>query len=470
MKKAIRIITLLLAVAMVCTALTGCGGNGATTSDPQQSTPGEQKIDLGGKAIKVAAWWNPMPREDAATEKEKLQALQYKEAMEKYNFTVEEVVVEQIQVKPQFEAAQMAGDVWADIVTMRAEQADVFAATGALLPMNDLYNFDSADHEYNQQVRDRFTINGKTYAFSYDIYWLDNILIFNKDILDSVGLPYPYEMAANKEWTWDKFEEYVKKCTKRESDGYVVHYGLYGEAETGPVDQYVVAAINKSMLYFEDGKVVNGINDPDYINMVNRARDLFNSEYCLMPAKGTETWRDKPAKFLNGKLAFYSTSMAGGTDSLNEADTDIRWGVVNMPSLKAGEDFHRSSGTINVKVMPAALAKDMAWAKNVAFVYEQIYKNPYAADQREAKVIEELETKLPDPESVEIVKKYQYDYPVTLFGKYVLDDSVFYPNVEVPFQAAMRGENTIGTTVATFEGVLQGLVDDYNSSTNVDIK
>ena len=463
MKKAVRIITLLLAVAMVCTALVGCGGSGNT--DTQQNPDGPKEINLGGKAIKVAAWWNPMPREDAATEKERLQALQYKEAMEKYNFTVEEIVTEQIEVKSKFEAAQMAGDAWADIVTMRAEQADVFAANGSLLAMNDLYNFDSPDNEYNQQVRERFTINGKTYAFSYDIYWLENILIFNKDILDSVGLPYPYELAANKEWTWDKFEEYVKKCTKRESDGYVVHYGVYGSAETGAVDNWVVSAINKSMLYFENGKVVNGINDPEYINMVNRARDLFNSEYSLMPNKGTETWRDKPAKFLNGKVAFYSTSMAGGTDSLNEADTDINWGIVTMPSLKAGEDFHRCSGTINVKVMPAALAKDMEWAKNVAFVYEQIYKSPYAPEEREAKIIEELETKLPDPQSVEIVKKYQYDYPVTLFGKYVLDDSVFYPSVEVPFQEAMRGENTIGNAVGTFKDVLQGLVDDYNNST-----
>ncbi len=458
MKTFARVLTLILAIAMVC-SLVGC--------KPAGNTPGgggEEQISLNGKKVKIAAWFETVPKKDAITEKERLMASQYEEAMAKYNFEFEEIIVNQLDIKTNFEAALMSGDVWADIITMRSEQADVFAAKGNFKDVSGLMSFDSPDFDYNQDVRARYTKNGKTYAWSFDIYWLSSILFYNKDVMDRQGLAYPTKVFNEGNWTWDKFVEYVQKSTIKESDGYVNTYGLYATYETGYVDNYVVSAIGKSMVYFgDDGKVVYGANDNEYQAMANRVRDLFMSEYCYKPAKGTSIWSDMPEKFINGKVAFYPTSMAGGPDALNTADfTD--WGIVPFPVLNKGDEFRTSVGTINVRFMPAALDDD--WAKKVATVYEATFKSPYAEADRAASNKSDVEVKVPDKDSVDLVYKYQYvDIPKqTFFAKYVLDDSVFYHNIEVPFQEAMKGENTIAATIAGSENVFKSLIADYNAT------
>ena len=460
MKRIARIVTLLLAVAMIC-SLVGC-----KPADSSNTNSDDGKIDLGGKTVKIAAWFTSIPKKDAVTEKERLMYQQYEDAMAEYNFKFEDVIVNQVDIKTNFEAALMSGDVWADIITMRAEQADYYAQKGNMKDVSSLMSFDSDEFDYNQTVRERYTIDGKTYAWSYDIYWLQNILFYRKDLMDSAGLAYPTQLANEGKWDWETFEKYVTALTKKESDGYVETYGLYISPETGTVDNFVVSAIGKSMVYFgEDGKVVYGANDPEYQAMANRVRDLMNSGNCYVPAPNVvgTAWSDAPEKFMSGKAAMYASSMAGGPDTLNENEfTD--WGIVNFPSLKTGDPFITSVGTINVRFIPAAV--DDEWAKKVATVYEAVHKSPYAPAERDAANKADIETKVPDKDSIDLVYKYEYaEVPQQIFfAKYVLDDSVFYPNIEKPWQAAMRKENTISATEATFSDVFKGLINDYNNA------
>lgn len=460
MKRIARIATLLLAVAMIC-SLVGCkpSGSGDTPN-------GDGKIDLEGKSVKIAAWFTSIPQKDAVTEKERLMYQQYEDAMAEYNFKFEDVIVNQVDIKTNFEAALMSGDVWADIITMRAEQADYYAKKGNMKDVSSLMSFDSDAFDYNQTVRERYTIDGKTYAWSFDIYWLSNILFYRKDFMDNAGLTYPTQLANEGKWDWETFEKYVTALTKKESDGYVATYGLYMSPETGTTDSYVNSAIGKSMVSFgADGKVVYGANDPEYQAMANRVRDLMNSGNCYVPAPGVvgTAWSDAPEKFMSGKVAMYSTSMAGGPDTLNENEfTD--WGIVNFPSLKAGDPFITTVGTINVRFIPAAV--DDEWAKKVATVYEAVHKSPYTPAERDAANKADIETKVPDKASIDLVYKYEYaEVPEQIFfAKYVLDDNVFYPNIEKPWQAAMRKENTIASTEATFSDVFKGLINDYNAA------
>ncbi len=459
MKRFARVITLLLAVALVC-SLVGCKPAGGNQGG------GSGEINLEGKKVKIAAWFTNIPKADAVTEEERLMYQQYVDAMAKYNFEFEDIIVNQIDMKTNFDASLMSGDTWADIIVMRSEQADVYAKKGSLKDVSQLMHFDSEDFEYNQAIRERYTKDGKTYAWSFDVHWLSNILFYNKDHMDRAGLEYPTKLFNEGKWDWAKFEEYVTKLTKKESDGYVATYGLYMSPETGYIDNFVVSAIGKSMVYLgDDGKAVYGANDPEYQAMANKVRDLMNSGNCYVPSQGMvgSAWSDAPEKFMSGKISMYSSSMAGGPDTLNESEV-TNWGVVPFPAMNAGDEFTRSVGTINVRFIPASVSDD--WAKKVATVYEAVHKSPYASTERAAAKKASIEAKVPDKDSIDLVYKYQYAEPAKsiYFAKYLLDDNVFYPNIEKPWQAAMRKENTIAATEASFVNTFKNLIDTYNAS------
>ncbi|MBQ5810552.1 MAG: hypothetical protein IIW23_03115, partial [Clostridia bacterium] len=61
MKRFARVITLLLAVALVC-SLVGCKPAGGNQGG------GSGEINLEGKKVKIAAWFTNIPKADAVTE------------------------------------------------------------------------------------------------------------------------------------------------------------------------------------------------------------------------------------------------------------------------------------------------------------------------------------------------------------------------------------------------------------------
>ena len=55
-------------------------------------------------------------------------------------------------------------------------------------------------------------------------------MAYNAQVIDKLGLEAPEKLAEKGEWTWDKFEEYAKKCTQdTDGDGKVDMYG-YGNS------------------------------------------------------------------------------------------------------------------------------------------------------------------------------------------------------------------------------------------------
>ena len=230
MKKIARLLALAMAVLMIF-SLAACSGGegttnnggGTTTSNPDGTS--EWVFDMGGKAIKVACWWNPMPREDDSTEKARYQYIQLQDAMKKYNFTVEEIVVDQRDIRTNF---------------------DKLARAGSLLPLQDLFPMDSV--EYNQNIRDRFTINGNTYAFTYYMDNFENCIAFNKDVFDQAGVEYPYTLVEQGKWTWDKFIETIQKTTLKDANGKTKVYGYYASTGLGQAEKFMYTCIGRELI------------------------------------------------------------------------------------------------------------------------------------------------------------------------------------------------------------------------------
>ena len=469
MKKIARLLALAMAVLMIF-SLAACSGGGSTTNNDSETpntdpnAPSEWVFDMGGKAIKVACWWKPMPTENASTEKARYQYIQMQEAMKKYNFTVEEIVVDQREIKPSFEAAQMAGDVWADVTYMRAEQAEKLAKAGSLLPLQDLYPMDSV--EYNQNIRDRFTINGNTYAFTYYMDNFENCIAFNKDVFDQAGVEYPYTLVDQGKWTWDKFIETIQKTTiKDATTGKTQVYGYYASTGLGQAEKFMYTCIGRELSEIDPatGKYVSNAKDPEVLAFMDRVRSLNTmKDYVYLPPSNVTEWQDAPEKFKSGRIAMYNWSMSGGPNALKEMEAD--WGVVPIPVEKEGQAYKLMNTTQNVHVMPAALSKDMDWAKKVAYVYHLIHKDPYTDEERDAKFREEIESQLRDEKSVDIVLKFTNnpEIPVTLHNSTMIGNDSHWSTIDIPAIKALSGEDTVARAFASFADAHAALVADAN--------
>ena len=469
MKKIARILALIMAVAMLF-SLAACGGNsgdtpGGTNNGGENGTDEVRKFDMGGKAIKVACWWAPMPVADASTEEGRLQYFQYDQAKKDYNFTVEEIVVDQRDIRTNFEASLMSGDVWADIIYMRAEQAIKWAQKGNLLDLTNLYPMDSV--EYNQSMRDFFTLDGKTYAFTYYEDNAENLIAFNKNIFDRVGLPYPYELAKNKQWTWDKFVEYVQKATiKDATTGKIDVYGYYAFASLGTAEHFMYTCLGRQFIETDaNGDYVSNVEDAEVLAFMNKVRDLNLMDGVYLPPANVTTWSDAPVKFKSGRIAMYNWSMSGGPGALKDMEDD--WGVVPFPLGKEGQDYKFMNTTQNVQVMPAALASNMEWADQVAYVYHQIYKSPYASDEeRQAARLSSFETQLRDKESAELVMDITDNTPVVLQNSNMIGSDDHWGKIDVPANKAFAGEDTLARAFASFADAHKAIVQQANDEKN----
>lgn len=140
---------------------------------------------------------------------------------------------------------------------------------------------------------------GRVYGFpanvSVDVLW------FNKDIFDRMGIPYP----ENRPWTWEEFLPLAQKLTVREANGRIRHFGLSFDAWVWKFFLYQWGA----NVYSPDGTRCT-LDSPEAIAAVQFLQDLIY-RYRVMPSPADEEamaqeggWGSTSIKFLGaGRIA-----------------------------------------------------------------------------------------------------------------------------------------------------------------------
>ena len=70
---------------------------------------------------------------------------------------------------------------------------------------------------YYPQVLESFAHEGKVYGIPW--VWATNLIFWNKDLFDELGVPYPGTSLDDESWTWDKFVEVAKQLTTKTDAG-----------------------------------------------------------------------------------------------------------------------------------------------------------------------------------------------------------------------------------------------------------
>ncbi len=203
-----------------------------------------------------------------------------------------------------------------------------YASTGVLEPLDSYIEASDYDLEdYWPGLLDSAMYDDMIYGFPRDIGV--EVLYYNKDIFDEVGLEYP-----NEDWTWDDFQSALEQLTVVESSGRVSRYGLGME---GGKYQLWIGENYGQILDDMRNPTTCLMDAPESMEAITFFSDMMNNNYAMRDANLSQAGGDA-AVFQSGQVAMIIQN-ASRISAFNAAGMNYDVAVVPIP-----EGGQRSAG------------------------------------------------------------------------------------------------------------------------------
>lgn len=310
MKK--KLLALVLASVMACTALVGCGGT--TTETKTETTEEAAAKEAAAKEISGEirhAFWD-------VAQQPYLEACiaEFNKIYPDVKITLEPNTWNDYWTK--LEAAATGGSC-ADVFWMNGPNIAKYVQGGVLMPATDLiaeYGLDTAD--YPAGLIDLYNVDGVQYALPKDF---DTIgLWYNKTMFDEAGLEYPTD-----DWTWEDLEAAAEALTK---DGV---YGFAAGMETQTGFYNVICAAGGYILTPEKTSGFDMAETQDGL-----AKWVSFIEKGWSPSQSSLEETNSSTQMLNGQIAM---SFQGSWFLAQVVDSEIKdqLDCVELPSINGNK-------------------------------------------------------------------------------------------------------------------------------------
>lgn len=300
--------------------------NNQQAEEQPQEQAQEEVIDMGGRTIRISAWWDMTPLGDSASSKAELE--QIEAVKEKYNVNIEFVNVPFENYMDKFTTTTLAGEPFADIVMLENKSALPAILKGQLLKIEEFTDADSNINNAQDVVKKNAPLAGDNYSFNRPGN-TGNSLMYNREIFKQLGLPDPKELFNNGEWTWEKFAELAKQATKdTNNDGKNDYWGFSG---WGLDIVRHFAAVNGAKAVDEvAGKEMLG--DPKMVEALEFVNKLYNVDKVIKVKTGNSMEWTETETFKDGDVAMFIAAewMVG--------DLQFDFGIVPIPKGPNGSD------------------------------------------------------------------------------------------------------------------------------------
>ncbi len=334
--------------------------NTGTETDPSGQESKMEEIDLGGRTIKVAAWWDPKPAGNTTGEQARL--AKFTELEEKYNFTFEFLNVPFEEYMNKFTTTTLAGEPFADLAIMELKHALPAVKQGLVLPVSE---FTSATDDINndQRLMRRLpAIGGQEYAFGEPGVQIVG-LYYNRDLVKRLGVQDPQELFAAGQWTWDKFLELAKSATRdTDNDGKLDTFGYAGYA----ADAARHFGVSNGVLLVNDDLTL-GMTDTRMVEALEFTHRLYNVENVVKVKSGNKMDYNENNTIKDGDVL-----MSLNYD-WNVSELTFEIGVVPIPAGPQSDGQHTYANTAqNGWFIP----KGVQDADLIYSIWEQSYDIP----------------------------------------------------------------------------------------------
>lgn len=488
MKKLSKKLMALMLTSTMAMALTACGGGQAQTetsaaeseapAESEATTEGTEEsaeaspeskmaegasheeyepVDLGGRTIKVGVWWDVYISSDYQTldditaaggafdnaETTQMQLDNLREIEKKWNCKIQFVNLGWDGIIESINTSVTAGTPECDIYLTDMQFGLAPALNGYVQKISSYAPADS-DVLNKQNVLRRVDVLGDDDMFFTEASGIPSgamYMAYNASMIESLGLESPEDLAAKGEWTWDKFAEYAKACTRdTDGDGNPDVYG-YGSAWTLTV-QGLEASNNGGITT----STTEGLSSPETTETFEFINKLYNEDKSARPY--TDDWNDDLLAWSSGKVAFTFTQPWILIQEIPNHDFDMR--IVQAPTGPHGDGSITPPAITNNYMIPVGVEDP----ESVYKVFEE-YCNWYDYDTDLRDVWDWFESGFVDEEQVELAtelgNKASSDYWSVIDTEGAVNN-VFYGVV-------VDGDTTVAQGIESNKQILQSELD-----------
>jgi multiple sugar transport system substrate-binding protein len=311
------VLCLLLAAALCCVGLTGCGGAAAEQEAVTLlvKVPPLPMTAAGSDTITNAETW--LEQAGAAF------AAQYQDADVTVKVLSFDYVDEQAAITDSFDTDQATDVLYENVFNMAS-----YIHTGRVVPLDDVIS-DEDRTDISDALWTTCQAEGRTYMYPY--LYMQNILICNRTLLEQCGLgQYLPEGTAIRTWTVEEWETILDTLAARLPTG---TYPMFMYAKNNQGDTHIMALLRMFGCAFFDGDGNFNLETPEGIQALAWVQQGLDRGWYPPHPESLEL-SDCQELFANGQLAFYIYNIANQVlyDDLS------RYAFVNLPG-GAATDF-----------------------------------------------------------------------------------------------------------------------------------
>lgn len=432
-----------------------------TTADVTEAAvdPGFEAVDLGGRVIKIGSFYDFWLDSDFKTiEDVEAAGITYSNATimqkqldnlakvcEKWNCKIEWVNLGWDGIQQSINTSITAGSPECDIYICDLQFALPPALNGYAYDLKEICPENADVLTDNIVFKPYDALGADTFLFS-DVsgypaggYFLG----YNADMLDSLGLERPEELAKKGEWTWDKFAEYMKVCTQdTDGDGNTDIYG-YGSAWNPTVDAF--KASNNGVIAVD---LNEKLSSPEVIETFEFIQKLYVEDKTARPMQ--EKWEDNLYGWSTGKTVFGIVQPWQIDGQKGNYDFELR--IAPMPIGPSGDGSMAPPLVFNTYFISQGI-KDPT---SVYCVFEEL-QNWYNDDIEWRDDPSYLEQMFADED--------QFALAMDITSKAIVDNWAYIDNktwaTATAFNAVVNGEMTAAQAIDSYKQLLQDELDAY---------
>ncbi|MFD1134947.1 extracellular solute-binding protein [Paenibacillus urinalis] len=398
----------------------------------EMSTP-EMDFDLGGRTIKVVAWWDmqiPDNNPDNIQRIENLEALK-----KKHNFEIEYVSIDFGEYQEKVVASLMAGEPLGDIVRLGKDYAiPALTKQDLLWPVDEYIKNDKV---FNQKTtKEYMQYEGKGYGFTEDKSSFINGIFYNRTLMQELGLKPLQEYVDTDEWNWDTFIDVAKQANQdRNNDGKLDTWGL---AQTGLLEPILYS--NEASLTNEDKQNLEDPKTKEALNFLSK----LATEKVGRASEGGD-WTEPATFFRQGNTLMYAGAMYEVEGIMTDMqDYDI--GFLPFPKGPSASAYHSGESRYQALTIP----KSVENPEQLMYIWEKINEIDSIYEYPEQST---LETYLIDEADINNAR-------MVAEGMLVLDHNTFPSLPYWDFDAELKEGVSVSTLIEKYKAPFQAAIDE----------
>lgn len=352
MKK--KVLSIVLATAMMSTLLAGCGSEGASTEGSSSAPAASSSAASSEAASGETPAAEPVTLKWAIWDQETTQY--WTDLKEAYEASHEGVTIEMVDLGSTDYMTVLATELSGsgtdfDVVTIKDVPGyATLVQKNAILPLDDYIAADGVDLSKYAGATDQVTVDGSLYELPFrNDFW---VLFYNKDLFDAKGVAYP-----TNDMTWEEYDALARELTDTTFGSQV--YGGHYHTWRSTIGLMGVLDGQHTIL---DGEY--DFMKPYYEMVLAQEADGVVRKYTDLKTEGlhySAAFSGGDVAMLNMGSWFIATMITNLQTGEYDADLCGNWGIVKYPHAE-GVEAGSTLGTITGLAVTAATdTPDAAW-------------------------------------------------------------------------------------------------------------